>query len=129
LLFTPRHDFFSLDAGALIAGSLREGSPFDDPLPEVTFEGRKFCFTGEFEFGTRKQCQEAILARGGLVSNGVTRNTDFLVIANDASPSWAHGGYGNKIEDAMILKLQHRKPFIIPELYWRTLLNEAPEKH
>jgi len=108
----------------LIADTLRDGSPFDDPLPEVTFAGRTFCFTGEFEFGTRKQCQEAVLAHGGLFSKGITRTTDILVIANDASPRWAHGGYGNKIEEAMIFKLQHRKPIIIPELYWRTLLDE-----
>ena len=108
----------------LIADTLRDGSPFDDPLPEVTFSGRTFCFTGEFEFGTRKQCQEAVLNRGGLVSKGITRSTDVLVIANDANPRWAHGGYGNKIEEAMIFKLQHRKPSIIPELYWRTLLDE-----
>jgi hypothetical protein len=25
----------------------------------------------------------------------------------------------------MVLKLQHRKPIIIPELYWRTLLDES----
>ena len=106
----------------LIAETLREGSPFDDPLPEVSFEKRTFCFTGEFDFGTRKQCQEAVLALGSLVSKSITRSTDVLVIANDASPRWAHGGYGQKIEDAMILKLQHRRPIIIPELYWRTLL-------
>jgi NAD-dependent DNA ligase len=107
----------------LIAETLKEGSPFDDPLPEIHMKGRNFCFTGDFEFGPRKQCQEATTSRGGLVSREVTRSTDVLVVAKDANPRWSHGSYGNKIEKALILKLQHGKPIIIPELYWRTLLD------
>ena len=62
------------------------------------------------------------MSRGGSITDGITSKTDVLVIGNDPNPNWSHGSYGNKISDAMVRKLQHRKPVIIPELYWRALL-------
>jgi NAD-dependent DNA ligase len=108
-----------------IENVLKDGSPFDDPLPEVSIAENTFCFTGEFDFGTRKECQAAIVAQGGTTTNQVTSKTTVLVIGNGANPNWAHGNYGNKIFDAMILKLQRRKPLIISELYWKAVLDES----
>jgi NAD-dependent DNA ligase len=109
----------------MVADILKEGSPFDDPLPDVAIAGTAFCFTGEFEFGTRKECQAAVTVRGGMFTDGITRKTQVLVIGNDPNPNWSHGTYGNKIAEAMILRLQHTKPNIIPELLWRKLLSES----
>ncbi len=106
---------------------LAEGSPFDEPLPQIAIFGTAFCFTGLFEFGSRNECQAAVLSRGATVTERVTQTTDVLVIGHDSNPSWAHGTYGNKICDAMILKLQHGKPLIIPENYWRSLLDVTLE--
>jgi NAD-dependent DNA ligase len=108
----------------MIEDILRDGSPFDDPLPEVAISGMSFCFTGEFDYGTRKECQAAVISRGGNITDGITRKTQVLVIGNDPNPNWSHGSYGNKIADAMILRLQYAKPCIIPELLWRKLLSE-----
>jgi len=108
----------------MVAEILKEGSPFDDPLPEVAIAGTFFCFTGEFNFGTRKECQSAVISRGGRVTDGITQKTQVLVIANDPNPNWSHGCYGNKIADAMILRMQFAKPHIIPELLWQKLLSE-----
>jgi len=108
----------------LIASILKDGSPFNDPPPEIVIAGTSFCFTGEFEFGTRKDCQAAVISRGGTVTDGVTRKTQVLVIGNDPNPNWSHGSYGNKIADAMILRLQYTKPYIVPELLWQELLSE-----
>ncbi len=109
----------------LVTEILTDGSPFDEPLPEITIVGTTFCFSGMFEFGTRKECQAAVSSRGGRFTDGVTGQTDVLVIGHDSNPNWAHGNYGNKICAAMVLKLQHGKPLIIPESYWRTLLGVA----
>jgi NAD-dependent DNA ligase len=106
----------------VVVDILKAGSPFDDPLPDLSVPGTAFCFTGEFEFGTRKECQAAVTNRGGLVTDGVTRRTQVLVVGNDPNPNWSHGSFGNKISDAMILRLQFGKPSIIPELFWRELL-------
>jgi hypothetical protein len=107
---------------ALVADLLKEGSPFDDPLPEVSISGKSFAFTGQLQFGSRTECQQAVVSRGGSFTNGVTSKTDVLVIGSDANPAWAHGSYGNKIEAAMVSRMERGRPAIIPEAFWRDLL-------
>jgi NAD-dependent DNA ligase len=106
----------------LVRDVLRDGSPFDDPPPDVSFKGTTFCFTGRFEFGSRRDCQEAVVARGGFFTNQVNSSTDVLVIGCDANPTWAKGSYGRKIEEAMVLRMQQDRPVIIPEAHWTALL-------
>ena len=110
----------------LISGLLKEGSPFDDPLPEISIQGKFFCFTGAFDYGSRSDCRQAVVSRGGFFTDGVTSKTDVLVIGSDANPAWSHGNYGNKIEAAMACRMQRGKPAIIPEAYWRELLQPEP---
>ena len=112
----------------LVAEVLEDGSPFDDPLPEIIIAGTTFCFTAKFLFGTRKECEAAIVSRGGSTTDGITSKTDVLVIGDTPNPNWSHGSYGNKIVNAMILKLHHQKPLIIPERYWRAILDETDGK-
>jgi NAD-dependent DNA ligase len=121
----PAHGSARKALEQMVAEILKDGSPFDDPLPEITIRGTVFCFTGEFEFGTRKECQAAVTTRGGTFTDGITRTTQVLVIGNDPNPKWSHGKYGNKIADAMVLRQQHAKLVIIPELYWRELIAES----
>jgi hypothetical protein len=106
----------------VVADLLKEGSPFDDPLPEISITGKCFAFTSRFEFGSRNDCQNAVISRGGSISDGVTSKTDVLVIGSDANPAWAHGSYGNKIEAALVRRMQFGKPAIIPEALWKELL-------
>jgi hypothetical protein len=108
----------------LISGLLKEGSPFDDPLPQMAIQGKAFCFTGAFDYGSRSECRQAVVSRGGSFTEGVTSNTDVLVIGSDASPAWSHGNYGSKIEAAMVRRMLRGKPAIIPEAYWRELLQQ-----
>lgn len=127
--WSPRQRFTTSDKKhqaleMLVAELLKEGSPFDDPLPDTTIAGKCFAFTGRFEFGSRSACQQAVVSRGGSFSDGVTSNTDVLVIGSGANPAWAHGSYGNKIEEAMLSRMEHGKPAIIPEAYWRELLED-----
>ena len=110
----------------LISGLLKEGSPFDDPLPEISIRGKFFCFTGAFDYGSRSDCRQAVVSRGGSFTDGVTSKTDVLVIGSDANPAWSHGNYGNKIEAAMACRMKRGNPVIIPEAYWRELLQSEP---
>lgn len=110
----------------LISGLLKEGSPFDDPLPEISIPGKFFCFTGAFDYGSRSDCRQAVVSRGGSFTDGVTSKTDVLVIGSDANPAWSHGNYGNKIEAAMACRMKRGNPVIIPEAYWRELLQSEP---
>jgi hypothetical protein len=106
----------------MVSDLLKEGSPFDDPLPEISIVGKCFAFTGLFEFGSRSDCQKAVISRGGSVSDGVTSKTDVLVIGSDENPAWAHGNYGNKIEAALVRRMLNGKPVIVPESFWKQLL-------
>jgi hypothetical protein len=110
----------------LISALLKEGSPFDDPFPEISIQGKAFCFTGAFDYGSRNDCRQAVVSRGGSFTEGVTSKTDVLVIGSDASSAWSHGTFGNKIEAAMLCRMQRGKPAIIPEAYWRELLQQYP---
>jgi hypothetical protein len=48
-------------AGDFELGELMKPSslPLDEPPPEIVFPGSRFCFTGTFAFGTRKECVAA----------------------------------------------------------------------
>lgn len=88
--------------------------PLDEPVPEVAFEGRKFCLTGNFS-GDRKDCGARIVARGGTIQTTVSGKTDYLVIGEYASPAWKQSSYGGKIEKAVELRAAGKGVKIISE--------------
>jgi NAD-dependent DNA ligase len=104
----------------VIAGELADSSPFDQPQPAVEFTGKSFMFTGKFSFGTRKECQTAVVERGGYAPSqkSVCRETDYLVIGTEGSKTWKRGSYGNKIEAAILSRREHGTPAIISEEHW-----------
>jgi NAD-dependent DNA ligase len=93
----------------LIGGSLPEtgavsGGSTRLPLTrcrEIIIPQRNFCFTGQFLFGTRDECEEVISARGGYTTPRVTKNLDYLVIGQLASQAWSSSSHGRKIEKAV----------------------------
>jgi NAD-dependent DNA ligase len=100
--------------------------PVDEPPPDVTFEERSFCFTGQFLFGSREKCQKATLERGGFCHDKPTGTTDFLVIGTLASQMWAHETYGRKIEAAVSLQSSEHGLRIISEEHWTGFLEQFP---
>lgn len=92
--------------------------PLNDPVPELIFEGRTFCFTGVFDFGQRSLCQEATIQRGGVASNSVTKKLNYLVIGNVGSEVWRHSSFGAKIVKAVEYREAGTKIAIISENYW-----------
>ena len=108
----------------LVDQLLEDESPFDRPQPDVSFVKRTFMFTGKFIFGTRKQCQNAVLSRGGSAPDhkSVSRLIDFLVIGTEGSNAWRRGTYGNKIEAGIIARREYGTPAIISEQHWTTAL-------
>jgi len=110
---------------AVVAEVLNEhdGSPFDQPQPEVSFAGASFVFTGKFDYGSRKECQQAVIQRGATAAKSVTRSVDYLVIGTQGSPTWKNKGkYGRKIEAAIVSRRENGSPSIISEDHWRSLL-------
>ena len=88
--------------------------PLDEPVPEVEFEGRRFCLTGNFS-GGRKDCAARIEARGGAIQTAVSGKTDYLVIGEYASPAWKQSSYGGETEKAVELKAVGKGVRIISE--------------
>jgi NAD-dependent DNA ligase len=100
---------------------LKNGMPYDAPSI-VVFKDRIFVFTGGCEFGIRTRCEEAVVSRGGQVSNWVTHVVDYIVVGPRRSKLWSHRSYGSKIETAVVERSIHGKPTIITEKHWRSFL-------
>jgi hypothetical protein len=93
-----------------------------DPTGDIQFDGRSFCFTGTFFFGTRAACERAVTTLGGTPSGSVTGDLDYLVIGGGCSAQWANTTYGRKIETAIERKKRYGKPLIIGEQAWHAAM-------
>lgn len=116
----------NISGGNFELGELLKSStlPLDEPPPKVSFEGKSFCFTGTFAFGCRKDCEEAIVQRGG-VAGSLTKKTNYLVIGVYATESWAHSSYGRKIEKAVVMRDEGLPICLIGEEHWVSCLNNT----
>mgnify|MGYP003575335716 CR=1 FL=1 len=94
------------------------GLPLCSPLPVVSFPSKRFCFTGKFVSGTRRQVQAAVIALGADVENSPTNETNYLVIGSIGSTDWIHSTHGRKIEKAVRLRTEGKPIHIIAEEYW-----------
>jgi NAD-dependent DNA ligase len=92
--------------------------PLCDPKPQLVFENKVYCFTGKFYAGSRSWCEQQILAKGGQTAGTITKKIDYLVIGELGSGAWLHSTHGRKIEQAIQLRTDNRKPNIIDEQYW-----------
>jgi len=90
--------------------------PYDEA--EVVFDGRSFCLTGTFYFGTRAACEKLVEKLGGQALDSVTGKLDYLVVGTGCSDDWANTTYGRKIETALQRKPRYGKPLIISESAW-----------
>jgi len=97
---------------------LADESPFDMPQPRLQFAGKRFCFTGKFEFGPRTECVKSIEGLGGEFTKSVRVSTDYLVIGCLGNPTWVKDQYGRKIERAILLRREKGSPAIISENHW-----------
>lgn len=75
--------------------------PLTKPCPKIFICNRTYCFTGTFLYGNRKDCEKAILDRGGFVNPYVTMDLKYLVIGSKPTKDWKQSSFGNKILKAM----------------------------
>jgi NAD-dependent DNA ligase len=112
------------------ADLLQDHSPYDDPQPPIEFVDRSFVFTGAFGFGSRIECQQEVVRRGGKTQSAVSRTVDYLVIGEEGSKAWKEGAYGSKIEAAVIARRECGMPAIVSEAHWvEALLRNPIEEH
>ncbi|HEY0919858.1 BRCT domain-containing protein [Devosia sp.] len=113
--------FFSSDR--IEVGEIQKPSslPYTRPAPALTFPDVRFCFTGTFEFGSRRDCEAAVADRGG-VAGSLTAETHFLVVGSYATESWKHSSFGNKISKAVDMQLKGLPIAIVAENHWASYL-------
>ncbi len=92
--------------------------PLDKPAPDVEFQGKTFCLTGRFVFGTLLDCEDTIAEMGGTVVQTPGENTDYLVIGELGSPEWIHTTFGRSIERGVELRDQGHAISILSEEHW-----------
>ena len=91
--------------------------PLCDPAPLLRFQGLRYCFTGTFNYGNRKSCEDAVLARGAIVGS-VTQKTNVLVVGMYVTDSWKHSTFGNKILKASDWRAAGYPISIVTEGHW-----------
>ena len=87
--------------------------------PEITFQNKVFCFTGESYRAKRAEIADIIVQLGGIVRSAVSQKTDYLIVGNAGNPCWAYACYGRKIEEAVSLRKEGASIMIINETdFW-----------
>ena len=98
-----------------------------DEVGLIDFHNTRFCLTGNFVFGPKDICRTAIEERGGIVSQTVDNEPEFLVVGGMGVDAWRTGGLGAEIEEALRLKSRGVALKIIPEDTWVTQLKSSSE--
>jgi hypothetical protein len=109
-----------------MAVSASTSLPLDKPAPKIDFGGHRFCVTGRFVYGSRKQVVSQIEGRGGLIHDRASRLTNYVVIGVAASRDWIHSSYGRKIQDAVDLRNDGCPIRIVNELHWADAIAASP---
>jgi NAD-dependent DNA ligase len=91
--------------------------PLCDPAPTLTFPNRRYCFTGTFNFGQRKECEKTVIELGAHVG-GLSQKTNVLVVGIYATESWKHSSFGNKIMQACEYRDGGLPICIVSEPHW-----------
>ncbi|QND51530.1 NAD-dependent DNA ligase [Phyllobacterium sp. 628] len=91
--------------------------PICQPAPDLMFEGQRYCFTGTFNYGQRKHCEQAVTERGA-IAGSLTQKTNVLVIGVYATDSWKHSSFGNKILQAAEWRDGGQPISIVAEEHW-----------
>jgi NAD-dependent DNA ligase len=95
--------------------------PLCEPAPLLEFTGHRYCFTGTFNFGSRKECEATVTWRGGTCGS-LTQKTNVLVIGMYATESWKHSSFGNKIVKAVDFRASGIPISIVSEEHWHSHL-------
>ncbi len=116
-LLATLHDF---TRGDIELGEVLKSTslPLCNPPPILTFPDKRYCFTGTFSFGKRKQCEDAV-AKLGATSGSLTQKTNVLVIGVYATDSWKHSAFGNKILQAVEWRDEGIPISVVSEEHWR----------
>jgi NAD-dependent DNA ligase len=83
--------------------------------PEITFEQKKFCFTGESWKATRSQLKQIVEEANGLFTNRIAKDLDYLVYGASGNQCWAYSCYGRKVEKVLQMIKEGSSALIVHE--------------
>lgn len=87
--------------------------------PEIEFSGKRFCFTGTPDRGPKRELQQAVVDKSGIIENSVVKALDYLVIGAGGNECWAYAAYGRKVEAAIELRKNGQPLTIVHEFdFW-----------
>ena len=92
--------------------------PYDNPEPDLVFNGRTFCLTGKFVYGTRAQCEHSLANMGSRCVSSPGLDCDYLVVGTLGHSDWVRSVHGKKIQKALELKKQGAVVAIVSEEWW-----------
>ena len=117
-LLETLNQFSNRDIGGLGEILKSTSLPLDDPEPVLTFAGQRYCFTGTFNFGCRRDCEE-VVEKLGAEAGSLTQRTHVLVVGIYATESWKHSSFGNKIMKASQWREGGFPISIVSEVHWK----------
>jgi len=98
---------------------LAEGTPFDEPAPQIVFKDSLFVFTGGFASpGSENDRGSLVRSLGGDFAENLVMKADYLVVGAEGSINWGQKGGGTKIMKAVGWRITHGKPAIVTENHW-----------
>ncbi len=87
--------------------------------------GKVVVFTGTLEKLTRKEAMQIVANLGGINGDGITKQTNYLVVGNNDYCSQIKDGKSNKLKKAEKLKLNGQDIEILPENVFYDMLDSS----
>lgn len=112
------------DDGA-VSGNVAE--VWFDNVNNLTYKGKKICFSGTFLSGNRSHCEAQALSLGATTSKTITLDLDVLILGSTAAKDWRFSSHGRKIEKAMKLKSEGKNIIILSESCWLKSIKQKNE--
>ncbi len=109
----------SKKSGIELKSIVAQGDTF---AQEHEFYGKKVVFTGKLSTMTRKEAMQKVVNAGGFIGEGVTEDTDFLVMGGQDYTRFADGKESNKTKKAKSLISKGSQLQIIDEVEFLRLL-------
>jgi NAD-dependent DNA ligase len=92
--------------------------------PDVIFEKKTFCITGVLKRGNREDLQNDIIKLGGILTESVSKKTDYLIIGDNGNPAWAFSCYGRKVEKALTMRKEGHTIMLIHEFDFADIVDD-----
>ena len=71
--------------------------------------------SGDFSYGTKKDVENYISGKGGVIAKNVTKKVDILILGEAGSAAWKYGNYGSKYEKARQLQEKGSNIIVVKE--------------